>query len=178
MIVLNLIHSIFPTTDNVNPEAEVNAWTSLFPEPLDLVLPATKAVLQKSRFSPKPADIRQEMYAQQNTGSNIASAEEAFSIARKAWRSFPAGNVDEAMPIYNALPEEIRKVYSVVDMYDLAFHTSVDQIESFEKPRFVKAYNTILERRKQEAIAGYIKPAAEIEHKQQEVKAIAENKEV
>lgn len=177
MIVLNLIHSIFPITDNVNPEAEVNAWASLFPEPLDLVLPATKAVLQKSRFAPKPADIRQEMYLQQNAETEM-SAERAFEIARNAWRSFPAGNVDEALPIYNALPDEIRQVYSVVDMYDLGFHTSVDQIESFEKPRFVKAYNTILERRKQEAIAGYIKPAAEIEHKQQEVKAIAEDKEI
>lgn len=177
MIVLNLIHSIFPTTDNVNPGAEVNAWTSLFPEPLDMVLPATKAVLQKSRFSPKPADIRQEMYAQSHAGHDM-TAEEAFSIARNAWRSFPAGNVDEAMPIYNALPEEVKKLYSIVDMYDLAFHTPIEQIESFEKPRFIKAYNTLMERKKQEAISGYIKPAAEIAHKEQEVKAIEGTKEI
>lgn len=152
MKILTLIHSIFPTTSEINPSLEVEVWQSLFPEPFPQVLEATKACLQKTHFPPKPADIREQMY-QVAVGENYIDAETAWNIARKFWRNLPSHRIEEFMDEWLKLPESIKSIYTPSDMVELAYHMTSEYINTYEKPRFMKAYERKREEKKKVAIA-------------------------
>lgn len=152
MKILTLIRSIFPNTSEINPSLEVEVWQSLFPEPFSQVLEATKKCLQKSHFSPKPADIREQMY-QVAVGENCIDAETAWNLAREFWRNLPSQRPEEFYDEWLKLPEEIRAIYKPADMVELAYHMTTEYINAYEKPRFLKAYEQKKTEKKKVAIA-------------------------
>lgn len=149
MKILMLIHSIYPPSSEIDASFEADVWTSLFPEPFDVVLAATKHCLQTMHYCPKPADIRSAMY---ETSTEMLPEDEAWSIARRFWKSISSTRPSEIEEDWKLLPEEVKAIYKPVDMVELGFHRTVSDIENFERQRFHKAYEAMAAQKKSQAM--------------------------
>ncbi|MEE8809855.1 replicative helicase loader/inhibitor [Lactimicrobium sp.] len=153
MKILMLIHSIYPPSSEIDASFEADVWTSLFPESFDVVLAATKHCLQTMHYCPKPADIRSAMY---ETSTEMLPEDEAWSIARRFWKSISSTRPSEIEEDWKLLPEEVKAIYKPMDMVELGFHRTVSDIENFERQRFHKAYEAMAATKKSKAMTARI----------------------
>jgi hypothetical protein len=151
MKILATIRSVYGSSDSDNIELQVAIWQKVFPEPMEMVADALKKHIQTSKFSPKPADLREIMY-----GSlvNAESAETAWDTARRFWQSiWPDDYSQELKDRYNSeLPEKVRQIISLDEMRNICKSSATD-VTSYEKPRFLKRYRELQDQQKREAIS-------------------------
>lgn len=117
-------------------------WCKTFEnEDKNLVQNAVLKCIQESTssFAPNIGQIRQKMVALAQIP--MMDADSAWETARRFWSTISSEDVRDIHEQWEKLPEQIRRIYSDSDMVELGFHTSSHDIETFEKPRFMKAWS-------------------------------------
>ena len=115
-------------------------WTKAFEkDDTRLVNAAVHAIIFETTnsFVPNVGQVKAKMVEIANGATT--DPEEAFQRLRNAVRNLESDRPDECMEIYNALPDEIRRVCTVHDLIDYAFHMTSDEFINYEKPRFLRA---------------------------------------
>lgn len=137
-----------------------------------MVSKALYQYLRTGHFAPKPADLAELMY--QGSVPSM-TAEAAWETVRGAymslWSETDYGDADRA---WRGLPNLCRKICTPQDLIDWAFHVTSSEIKKYEKPRFMKTFESVQIQETQKAIgnksvdliaSGYMK---KIEHKDDE----------
>lgn len=124
----------------------------MFPEPFDQVSGALIRLMRTSEYRPTPAAIRKEMYNREN--SDKPDANEAWEIARKCWKALEDDSAQEAERLYATLPKDVQRALgSANTLTEYGFRMTTTELEQYEKPRFLKAYDTVLEQNRNDSLA-------------------------
>ena len=137
--ILRIIYSVHG--GNEPDELTISVWQSLLPEPYELVLDATRECLRTSKFQPKPADIIEQMHKKlvpQLTGED---AWEQIHDAYMALRD--ESDYRHAERLHGQLPKVVQRLITPHDLIDYAFHMKSTDIRNYEKPRIVKAFDSM-----------------------------------
>lgn len=119
-------------------------WCETFKnEDAKLVQSAVFKAIQenKTSFVPPLGIIRE--YMKELAGIKAMDADEAWKLVRQVWSNIGSDRPDEIRAEWEALPSAVKKIYTAADLVELAFHTTSHDIEAYEKPRFMKAYENI-----------------------------------
>lgn len=139
MKILEIIHSVFPGIET--DDLAVSVWQSLFPEPFDMVSKATRECLRNSKYQPRPADIIEQMHkklVQTMTG------EDAWERIHDAYMSLrDESDYRYAEKLHSELPKVVRRLITPHDLIDYAFHMKSTDIRNYERPRIVKAFDSM-----------------------------------
>ena len=148
MKILEIIHSVFPGIET--DDLAVSVWQSLFPEPFDMVSKATREYLRIGKYPPKPADLLEIMHRNE---TNALSAEEAWCEIRSAYMGlYSDTDYAYAERAWKRLPKAAQKLVTPRDLIDYAFRCTSKEVNQFEKPRFIKAYENTQEQEKRQAL--------------------------
>lgn len=128
---------------NEPDEFTVMVWQSLLPEPFEMVLNATLSLLRNEteQYLVTPAMIVKEMHkkaAPQMTG------EDAWEQIHDAYMALKdESDYRKAEMLHRDLPKIVRKLVTPQDLIDFAFHMKSTDIRNYERPRIVKAFDSI-----------------------------------
>lgn len=106
----------------------------------------------KTSFVPPLGIIRE--YMKEISGVRVLDADEAWKMVRKVWSNIGSERPDEIREEWEQLPSAVKKIYSPADLVELAFHTTSHDIEAYEKPRFMKSYESIATQEVDRALLG------------------------
>lgn len=139
MKILRIIHSVFPGIET--DDLTVSVWQSLFPEPFDMVAKATRECLRNSKYQPRPADIIEQMHKKlvpQMTG------EDAWEVIHDAYMALrDESDYQHAEQLHSQLPKIVRRLITPHDLIDFAFHMKSTDIRNYDRPRIVKAFDSM-----------------------------------
>jgi hypothetical protein len=146
--ILNVLKTAFPNSykDMTKVEAEntINLWLDMFQhENVQLVLAATKNLINTFKWPPTIADIKEEMY--KITNRETETPVEVWNKIRKAIRNSAYNSYDE----FQKLPDKAKRfVGSPNQLKEWAI--SENFIESVVKGQFLKQYEILEKRQKEE----------------------------
>lgn len=146
--ILNVLKTAFPNSykDMTKVEAEntINLWLDMFQhENVQLVLAATKNLINTFKWPPTIADIKEEMY--KITNRETETPVEVWNKIRKAIRNSAYNSYDE----FQKLPDKAKRfVGSPNQLKEWAI--SENFIESVVRGQFLKQYEILEKRQKEE----------------------------
>lgn len=139
MKILRIIRSVFPGIEI--DDLTVGVWQSLLPEPYDMVATATRECLRNNKFQPKPADIVEQMHKRsvpQMTG------EDAWDQIHDAYMALRDENdFRQAEKLHGWMHPLVQRLVTPHDLIDYAFHMKSTEVRSYERPRIIKAFDTL-----------------------------------
>lgn len=139
MKILRIIHSVFPGIET--DDLTVSVWQSLFPEPFDMVAKATRECLRNSKYQPRPADIIEQMHKKLVP---TMTGEDAWEQIHDAYMSLrDESDYRYAEKLHSELPKMVRRLITPHDLIDYAFHMKSTDIRNYERPRIVKAFDSM-----------------------------------
>lgn len=124
----------------------LDMWTEAFKnDPADAVVNAVKAIIYSDprEFAPNIAQVKQKMMSL--SGIGIESPEDVWAQVRAVLRSLPSDSPDDVRPYWEKLPSGVKRIYTVNDLIDMAFHRTSAELSSYELPRFRKVYESVQE---------------------------------
>ena len=146
--ILNILKTAYPSSykDMTKVEAEntINLWLDMFQhENVQLVLAATKNLINTFKWTPTIADIKEEMY--KITNREEETPVDVWNKIRKAIRNSAYNSYDE----FQKLPDKAKRfVGSPNQLKEWAI--SENFIESVVKGQFLKQYEILEKRQKEE----------------------------
>ena len=146
--ILNILKTAYPSSykDMTKVEAEntINLWLDMFQhENVQLVLAATKNLINTFKWTPTIADIKEEMY--KITNREEETSVDVWNKIRKAIRNSAYNSYDE----FQKLPDKAKRfVGSPNQLKEWAI--SENFIESVVKGQFLKQYEILEKRQKEE----------------------------
>lgn len=147
--ILTYLKNQFPQSFNhLQTDQDANMFVAIWHDILKdenpkLVQAAVKKLVAEntSGFAPNIGMIRQMM--KNLSGIKMIDADEAWKMVRKVWSNIGSERPDEIREEWEKLPTAVKRIYSPADLVELAFHTTSHDIEAYEKPRFMKSYESI-----------------------------------
>ncbi len=128
----------------------VSVWQKLLPEPYEMVGKALMIYMRNNHYPPAPADLVQIMH---EVELPQLSGEDAWLLIRNAYMSlYDENDFNKARQAHANLPENVRKLINPYDLIDYAFHLTSEKVRSYEKPRFIKAFESACEAETRQAI--------------------------
>lgn len=146
--ILKIICSVYG--GNEPDELTVSVWQMIMPEPFEMVSRALQEYLRVGKYPPKPADLLEIMHRNE---TNAQSAEEAWCEIRSAYMGlYSDTDYADAERAWKRLPKAAQKLVTPRDLIDYAFRCTSKEVNQFEKPRFIKAYENTQEQEKKQAL--------------------------
>lgn len=149
--ILTYLKNQFPQSfSHLQSDNDANMFVAIWHDILkdenpQLVQAAVKKLVAENTtgFAPNIGMIRNKM--KDIAGLKPLDADEAWKQVRLVWSRIGSDRPDEIREEWEQLPSAVKRIYSPADLIELAFHTTSHDIEAFEKPRFMKTYQTISE---------------------------------
>ncbi len=149
--ILTYLKNQFPQSfSHLQSDNDANMFVAIWHDILKdedpkLVQAAVKRLVAEntSGFAPNIGMIRNKM--KDIAGLKPLDADEAWKQVRLVWSRIASDRPDEIREEWEQLPSAVKRIYSPADLIELAFHTTSHDIEAFEKPRFMKTYQSISE---------------------------------
>lgn len=154
--ILSIIKGAYPQTfksfDDEQAQMLLDIWYEVFKNtPAILVIKAVKNIIAHDvrEFAPNPGIVNNRI-KELITDTPESAAETAWKQLKTAARSvrryegYCAEDAEHNRKVYENLPDLLRTLYTMSDIYRLADMPSKD-LESYEKPRFLKTYSAVRE---------------------------------
>lgn len=154
--ILSILKGAYPQTfksfDDEQAQMLLDIWYEVFKNtPAILVIKAVKNIIAHDvrEFAPNPGIVNNRI-KELITDTPESAAETAWKQLKGAARSvrryegYCAEDAEHNRKVYETLPDLLRTLYTMSDIYRLADMPSKD-LESFEKPRFLKTYSAVRE---------------------------------
>lgn len=149
--ILSYLKNQFPQSfSHLQSDNDANMFVAIWHDILKdedpkLVQAAVKKLVAENTtgFAPNIGMIRSKM--KDIAGLKPLDADEAWKQVRMVWSHIASDRPDEIREEWEQLPSAVKRIYSPADLIELAFHTTSHDIEAFEKPRFMKTYQSISE---------------------------------
>lgn len=154
--ILTVLRTAYPQSfTNYNKESAtmlMDLWYQIFKNtPSSLVVTAVYNIIahDNREFAPNPGQVNNRI-KDLITDTPESAAEKAWKQVKGAIRSiykyegYNPADADHNRAVYGNLPDLLRLIYTMSDIYRMADIPSKD-LESYEKPRFLKAYNAMRE---------------------------------
>lgn len=152
--ILTVLRTAYPQSfTNYTKESAtmlMDLWYEIFRNtPTALVTYAVKNIIAHDNrdFAPNPGQVNNRI-KELITDTPESAAEIAWKQVKGAIRSiyvyegYNPADADHNRAVYGSLPDILRLLYTMSDIYRMASMSAKD-LESFEKPRFLKAYNAM-----------------------------------
>ena len=123
-------------------------WFSLLGNtPYEVMSMAVQAHMLSNKFPPTPADINLQIQKlREGNTSSLPSPETAWALVRKACRNANYHAEDE----FAKLPEMVQQAVGSHENLSSWALLGIDVFESVQKSHFIKAYNGLVERAREE----------------------------
>lgn len=149
--ILTVLKTSYPQSfTNYNSETGsmlLSLWYEGLKEyPTPLVTKAVQSfVFDDTReFAPNIGQVRRRILEISNP--EIGQAEDAFEQLRSACRQlYSETDIQDAKRIHATLPPLVQRMVTPSEMIDMAFHMTSQELMQFNKPRFLKDYNNMVE---------------------------------
>ena len=148
--VLSILRLNYPQSfrdyNNETAGLFLDMWAEAFRnDSAEAVVNAVKAIIYSDprEFAPNIAQVKQKMMALSGIGTK--APEDVWTEVRATLRALPSDRPDEVLQYWEKLPDSVRRIYTVHDLIDMAFHRTSAELSSYELPRFRKVYESVRE---------------------------------
>lgn len=145
--ILSFIKTLWPQSFTDMSEESSKIYLSIWHDalktaPSELAFKAVKDIAYNStrEFAPTVGQVRARM-AEIAKGETL-TADEAWIAVRTALRLFWMDDREHDKKVYDALPEEVKKIYTISELLTMANDSAANN-DTYKKPQFLKAYDTI-----------------------------------
>ena len=142
ILQINYPQSFRGWTDD-DREHFVSLWAQAFNDkPAEIVTEAVKNIVYHSdrEFAPNIGQVNTEIMNIARRSATDSTA--AWNILRDFMRHMDCNYLEDSRAEYEKLPEEIKAMYTLQDIAQLAHNSSADN-DQYEKPRFMRDYEKV-----------------------------------
>ena len=142
ILQINYPQSFRGWTDD-DREHFVSLWAQAFNDkPAEIVTEAVKNIVYHSdrEFAPNIGQVNTEIMNIARRSATDSTA--AWNILRDFMRHMDCNHLEDSREAYDKLPEEIKAMYTLQDIAQLAHNSSADN-DQYEKPRFMRDYEKV-----------------------------------
>lgn len=142
ILQINYPQSFRGWTDD-DREHFVSLWAQAFNDkPVEIVTEAVKNIVYHSdrEFAPNIGQVNTEIMNIARRSATDSTA--AWNILRDFMRHMDCNYLEDSREAYDKLPEEIKAMYTLQDIAQLAHNSSVDN-DQYVKPQFMKNYEKV-----------------------------------
>ena len=142
ILQINYPQSFRGWTDD-DREHFVSLWAQAFNDkPAEIVTEAVKNIVYHSdrEFAPNIGQVNTEIMNIARRSATDSTA--AWNILRDFMRHMDCNYLEDSRAEYEKLPEEIKHMYTLEDIAQLAHNSSADN-DQYEKPRFMRDYEKV-----------------------------------
>lgn len=145
--LLSLLATAYPNTRIDASQMTINLWQEMLADMPDaLVVAATKRLIAVSPYPPAISDIRKQAVEAMAAANGVMDGQSAWGVAIKAIHQYGYYNESEALA---SMSPEVRRVVERFGWRELC--TSDVGQASIIRAQFIKAYDAIINRRKEDA---------------------------
>ena len=145
--VLTIMQINYPQSFRNWTDKDIDNFTALWSEafkniPASIVTHAVKSIIYYSgrEFAPNIGQVNTEIMREAKMMAPDGTT--AWNQLRKFMQRMDCNYLEDSREAYDKLPEEIKAMYTLQDIAQLAHNSSADN-DQYEKPRFMRDYEKV-----------------------------------